>query len=96
MYTVIRTYTGTNAKKLADLLVEHKGEVEDLLRGVAGLVNYTAARTAEGAVTITVCRDKAGADESVKVARDWVAKRGATLGLGSPFISEGEVVMHLK
>jgi hypothetical protein len=96
MYTVIRSYTGANAKKLADLLVEHKGEVEGLLRGVAGLVNYTAVRTADGAVTITVCKDKTGADESVKVARDWVAKRGTSLGLGAPSISEGEAIMHLK
>ena len=96
MYTVIRSYSGSNAKKLADLLVEHKREVEGLLRSVTGLVSYTAAQTTDGAVTITVCEDKAGGDESVKIARDWVAKRGASLSLGSPSVSEGEVVIHLK
>lgn len=96
MYAVVRTYTGANAKKLADLLAEHRSEVEGLLRGVSGLVSYTATRTADGATTITVCQSKAGAEESMKVARDWIAKRGSSLGVGAPAIGEGEVIMHLK
>ena len=96
MYAVVRTYSGANAKKLADLLAEHKSEVEELLRGVSGLVSYTATRTADGATTVTVCESKAGAEASMKVARDWIAKRGASLGVSAPSIGEGDVIMHLK
>ncbi len=45
--------------------------------------------------TVTVCQDKAGADESIQVARDWVAANAADLGAPAPTITEGSVGMHL-
>ncbi len=96
MHTVIRAYTGKGAKELGDVLEKHKTEVETLLRGVKGFVAYTLARTAEGTVSVTICHDKAGADESVKVARDWVAKNAGNTGVAAPYVSEGPVILHLK
>ncbi|MBV8429143.1 MAG: hypothetical protein JOZ88_18070 [Hyphomicrobiales bacterium] len=66
------------------------------MRGVKGFVGYTLARTREGTVSVTVCQDKAGADESLTVAREWIAKNAASTGVGAPYVSEGPVILHLK
>ena len=91
---VVRTYSGEGAKELFTLIDEKKAEVEQLLRSVAGLVSYTAAHTADGGYTITVCKDQAGIDESVRVAREWVAKNGGHLNAKPPQITEGSVILH--
>ena len=70
MHAVIRAYTGSGAKELFDLLEERKSDVESLIRTVKGFVSYSLVRTADGGISVTVCQDKAGADESVQRARD--------------------------
>ena len=70
MYAVIRNYPG--ASQLFDLLDSKKEDVERAIRGVPGLVSYTLLRTVDGGVSVTVCQDKSGADESVRVAGEWV------------------------
>ena len=94
MHAVVRNYSGTGAEKLFDLLEAQKVEVEGLLRSVTGFVSYTLVRTDGGGVTITVCQDKAGTDESIALARDWVTKNASDLGASPPSISEGRVVIH--
>lgn len=94
MHAVVRSYSGTGAEELFDLLEAHKVEIESLLRSVTGLVSYTLVRTDGGGVTITVCRDKAGTDESIKLARNWVMTNASGLGAHPPSISEGRVVLH--
>ncbi len=97
MHTMIRTYTGQGAKDLADLLVEHRAEVEDLLRSVDGLVSYDMARTADGCVTVTVCSNKAGTDESLRKAGEWLKANASHLGAGAkPAVSEGAVELHIS
>ena len=44
---------------------------------------------------MTVCQDKAGTDESLQVARDWIQKNAANLATSPPDVSEGEAVLHL-
>jgi hypothetical protein len=41
------------------------------------------------------CNDKAGADESVEKARDWIATNAGT-GVAPPTISEGPNILDLK
>jgi hypothetical protein len=67
MHAVIRTYSGPAAKKLFDLLEERKREVESIIRPVKGFVSYSLLRTADGGASVTVCQDKAGTDESLRV-----------------------------
>lgn len=95
MYGVVRSYAGSGAKELFDRIVERKDEVEGLLRGVTGFVSYTLIQTDDGGATVTVCQDKAGADESIQVAHDWVAANAADLGAPAPTVTEGSVGMHL-
>jgi len=96
MHTVVRAYSGKGAKELFDVLEKHKADVEKLLRGVKGFMGYTLARTHDGGFSVTTCHDKAGADESVQVAKDWVAKNAGHTGVGAPKVSEGPAIIHLK
>ena len=36
MHAVVRNYSGTGAKELADVLEKRKGDVESIMRGVKG------------------------------------------------------------
>jgi hypothetical protein len=74
MHAVIRSYSGKGAKELASVLEKNKADVEKLIRGIKGFVSYFLVRTPDGAFSVSVFQDKAGADESVRVARDWINK----------------------
>jgi len=89
MHGVIRSYAGPGAKELFDLIIERQDDVRELISGVPGFVSYTLIQTGDGGATVTVCKDKAGTDESVKRARDWVAENGAAFNAAPPAISEG-------
>ena len=96
MYAIVRNYLGAGAKQLFDVLEKEKAEVEATLRQVPGLVSYTLARSSDGGMSITVCNDKAGADESVKVAREWIKKNAAHVPAYPPAIMEGAVIVQIK
>jgi hypothetical protein len=93
MYTVIRSYSGPGAKELIDVLEQRKSEVESLIRGVKGNVGYSLIRSDDGGCTVTVCQDKAGTDESVKLAAEWV-KANTSTGAKAPEVSEGSTILH--
>jgi hypothetical protein len=96
MQTVIRRYSGKGAKELFDVLEKRTADVEELMRSVKGFVGYTLARSGEGGFSVTVCQDKAGIDESVQKAKDWIAKNAGGTGAAAPEVSEGSVLIHLK
>jgi hypothetical protein len=96
MHVVVRTYSGKGAKELFDLLEKNKVEVEKLIRSVKGFVSYTLARTGDGGCSVTVCQDKAGTEESIQKAKDWIAKNAGSAGAAPPKMLEGSVVVHLK
>lgn len=96
MHAVVRSYSGSGAKELFGMLEERKGEVEKLIRSVTGFVAYTLIRTDDGGVTVTVCRDKDGTDESLQIAREWIQENAADLSTSPPAVSEGPVVLNLS
>ena len=96
MQTIIRTYSGKGTKELFEVLEKNKADVEKLLRSVNGFVSYTLARSEDGGFSVTVCRDKAGIDESVEKARDWIAKNAKNTGVAAPKVSQGSVIIHAK
>jgi hypothetical protein len=95
MHAVIRSYSGSGATDLFNLLEERKDEVEDIIRPVTGFVSYSLIRTSDGGVSVTVCQDKGGTDESLQRARDWIATNASGLGV-SPAVSEGSVILQLS
>jgi restriction endonuclease Mrr len=96
MYAVVRTYSGKGAKELFDVLEQRKADVETVMRPVKGFVSYTLARSGDGGFSVTVCQDKAGTDESVQAAREWVAKNAGNTGVGAPKVSEGPVIIQAR
>ncbi|MFM0498005.1 hypothetical protein PQQ88_31535 [Paraburkholderia caledonica] len=96
MQAVLRAYSGSGAKELFDVLEERATEVDELLRSVKGFVGYTLTRSGDGGFSVTVCNDKAGVDESLQKAKDWIAKNAANTGAAAPKIMEGPVIIHVK
>jgi len=96
MHTVIREYSGKGARELFDILEKRKTEVEKAIRPVHGFVSYTLARSNDGGFSVTVCQDKAGADESVRIARDWISKNAPNTGVSAPKVFEGSVILQSK
>ena len=95
MHAMVRSYSGPGAKELFDMLEERRDEVESLIRPVAGLVSYAMVRTGDGGVTVTVCQDKAGTDQSLEIARNWLQENASDLGVSPPAVSEGNVVVSI-
>jgi len=95
-YAVIRTYSGTGAKELFDLLERRKSDVDGLMRSIEGFESYALIRTDEGGTTITVCQDKAGTDESLQRARKWIATNASQIHAAAPAVSEGPVILQLS
>ena len=95
MYAVVRTYSGQGAAELFDLLGQREEDVKALITGVPGFVSYTAVRSGDGGVTVTVCEDKAGTDESSRRAAEWVKENLSAPG-GPPVITQGETVLQFS
>ncbi len=94
MYAVVRTYSGQGASELFDLLGQREEDVKALITGVPGFVNYAALRSGDGGVTVTVCEDKAGTDESVRIAGDWI-RQNTTARANPPEVADGRVILQL-
>lgn len=92
MYAVIRSYTGASA--LMAEMERRSGEVEEAMEPVAGFRSYYAVRAGDGLTAITICKDRAGAEESTRVAADWVKNNVPSAKMSAPHITEGEVFLH--
>jgi hypothetical protein len=95
MHVVTRTYSGHGAKELIDLVMKNKEEVTRLMRGVKGFLSYVVIKSGDEWMTATMCHEKAGCDESVKIARDWIGKNASSTGVKAPDIREGEVLLRI-
>jgi hypothetical protein len=69
--------------------------VKGLIRGVPGFIDYAAVRNGDGGVTVTVCEDKAGTDESSRRAAEWV-KENVRATANPPAITEGTTVLQFS
>ena len=95
MHAVMRAYSGTDANKLFDLPEKKKAEVKNVIMPINGFVSYSLVRTARAGFSITICQDKAGTDESIRAARDWIAKNASDAREALPKVSEGAVILYL-
>jgi hypothetical protein len=94
MFAVIRHYhfKPEDAKKIDQLVQD--GFVP-LLKKAKGFVRYYWLDTGEGeGASLSVFRDKAGADESVLLAADFVKKNMAELLKQKPEVIEGPIKAH--
>ena len=93
MHVVVRAYSGQGASELFDLLGEREADVKTLISSVPGFVSYAAVRSGDGGLTVTVCDDKTGTDESSRRAAAWVAENLGTTA-EPPVITVGSAVLH--
>ena len=93
MYVVVRSYSEQGASALFDLLGEREDDVKTLIGGVPGFVSYAAFRSGDGGMTVTICQDKAGTDESSRRAAEWV-KGNVNTTVDPPAITEGSTVLQ--
>lgn len=95
MYAVVRSYSGQGASDVFDLIERLAEDVKSLISGVPGFVSYAALRSGDGGVTVTVCDDKAGTDESSRRAAEFL-KENAGATVAPPAISEGNTVLQFN
>ena len=93
MYVAVRSYSGQGASELFDVLRQSEEEVRTLISGVPGFVSYAAFRSGDGGMTVTICQDKAGTDESSRRAARWVKENVSTTGSPPVVIIEGSTVL---
>ena len=95
MHAVVRHYSGQGAHQLFDEIEAQLNGLEEAIRSVPGVVTYTLLRTDNGGISIFVCQDKAGADESVRVAHEFIHKI-FTGQANPPVVSEGATILHIN
>lgn len=91
MYATIRTYSGRQG--MADALVENQSEVKQVITGIDGFRAYYLVKTADGAASISVFDDEAGASESTRAAAEWVRENLPEHAGTPPQVTSGEVVI---
>jgi heme-degrading monooxygenase HmoA len=90
MHATIRRWNG--ASTLIAEIERRAQEVENVISSTPGFVAYHALRSGNTLVSVTVCQDKAGTDESTRRAVEWVRENlpaDALAGL-TPEITEGQ------
>ena len=93
MYAVIRSYSGQGASDLFDAMEKREADVKSLIAGVPGFASYAARRTGDGGMTVTICQDKTGTDESSRRAAEW-AKENVDTTVDAPAITEGSTFLQ--
>ena len=91
MYAAVRRYTGDPG--LAEKFTARRKDIENVIRTTPGFSSYYMLKTPDGAVTVTVCEDKTGAEKSNQIAADWIKQNMAGVVKKSPEIYAGEVVL---
>jgi uncharacterized protein YmfQ (DUF2313 family) len=92
MYATIRVYAGRN--ELGDELRRNQESVRSRISAIAGFQAYYFVATADGGgASITVCDDRAGAEESNAAAAAWIAENLPGLSIAPPAVSAGEVIV---
>jgi hypothetical protein len=92
-YVVVRHYRDSGT--LVDELVKRADEVEGLIRGISGFVAYNMVRTESGCFSVSVYDDRAGAEESVSAAREYVQRTLPDLAV-APDVLQGDAVISFS
>jgi len=94
MFASIRKYNG--APMLTDELVKKQDELKSIFQPVSGFHAYSLVKTGDGAISMTVCENRAGAEESNRVEAAWLKDKLPTFTTRPPEIWTGELRIHLN
>ena len=92
MYATLRYYEGSAG--FADALAARADEVKAVVGGVQGFRSYYLIRTGDSTVSVTVCDDQEGAEETNRAAADWIRENMPEAAANPPRITAGEVVLN--
>ena len=95
MHAVVRNYSGYEASQLFNELESLLSGIEEAIRSISGVVTYTLLRTSNGGTSITVCDTQAAADESVRVAAEFIGQHCSTRA-NPPDVTEGATLLHIQ
>lgn len=93
-HVVVRLYS--NSGPLVGRIRKSEAEVRAIMAEVPGFQAYGFADTGSGALSITACDDKAGCDESVRRAAEWIKTNLPDADIAPPRIFEGERVVLIQ
>ena len=94
MFAVVRHYH-FNPKDGAEIDRRIREEFVPIVRSAKGFVRYYWLDTGDGeGASLSVFKDEAGADESVRLASDYVKKNLTNLLTQKPEVIEGPVKAH--
>ena len=94
MFASIRKYNG--APMLTDELVKKQDDLKAVLLPISGYHAYNLLKTNDGAISMTVCETRAGAEESNRVEATWLKDKLPTFTTRPPEIWTGELRIHLN
>jgi heme-degrading monooxygenase HmoA len=92
-YVVVRHYKDSD--KLVDELAQRADEVEGVIRGVPGFIAYNFVRSDAGGFSVSVYQDRAGAEQSIVAAREYLQQTLPGLA-GPPEVIQGEAVISFS
>jgi hypothetical protein len=95
MYVTMRQYAGISPANF-DILMSRTADVEALVRRVSGFVRYDLVRTTDGITSVTLCKDRVGAEASNLKVAAWIELNLPALLAKAPVITGGEQVVHFS
>ena len=90
MYASVRTYSDPS---LADALAARADEIRAVIGQVPGFRSYALVRGDDATVSVTICDDQGRAEESNRVAADWLRANMPDLRAAAPSVVAGSVVI---
>jgi hypothetical protein len=94
MFASIRKYSGRPL--LADELLKRQNEIKSVLEPVSGFRGYYLIKTGDGTISMTVCDNRAGVEESDRVESTWLKDKLPTFATPAPQVTTGEVLFHVN
>jgi hypothetical protein len=78
---------------LADSLAARGNEIVDVVSGASGLRAYYLIRAGSDTISVTVCNDEAGAQQTNELAASWIRENMPDAASSPPEVAVGEVVL---
>jgi hypothetical protein len=97
MYASVRRYDGVEPDSVDEVvrLVGEEGGFASIISKSPGFIAYYAVVAGDGVVaSISVFEEKTGAEESNRMAADWVKEHLVSLLPNPPQVTAGEVVVY--
>jgi hypothetical protein len=93
MHASIRTYKGNPG--LGRRLAQQRKDIEKTVQKAPGFISYYLVDTPDGAVSLTLCRNLEGVEESARLASTWLRQNLPEVTSRPPEVTTGEVVIEL-